>query len=151
MAGNVWAMLADWDHNAYYHRVLLRRTPRECRRALDVGCGAGAFTARLADALRPGGVLAVVALPRSDLPRELPVEAAASLGTRLFGAAFQAKRLVGGEPWFAKEPSRDFMTLVLDPPLGTRQVARQATAILPGVRVRRLLLWRYLLVWQKDA
>jgi 2-polyprenyl-3-methyl-5-hydroxy-6-metoxy-1,4-benzoquinol methylase len=38
----------DWDHNAYYHRLLLRQMPQHCRRVLDVGCGAGAFAARLA-------------------------------------------------------------------------------------------------------
>ena len=32
----------DWDHNAYYHRLLLRQMPQPCRRVLDVGCGAGA-------------------------------------------------------------------------------------------------------------
>jgi 2-polyprenyl-3-methyl-5-hydroxy-6-metoxy-1,4-benzoquinol methylase len=39
----------DWDHNAYYHRLLLRQMPLRCRRVLDVGCGAGAFAARLAE------------------------------------------------------------------------------------------------------
>lgn len=42
------------------------------------------------------------------------------------------------------------MPVVMDPPLTTRGVARQATAVLPGARVRRLLFWRYLLpgyVW----
>jgi ubiquinone/menaquinone biosynthesis C-methylase UbiE len=38
----------DWDHNAYYHRLLLRRMPQPCRRVLDAGCGTGAFAARLA-------------------------------------------------------------------------------------------------------
>jgi len=37
----------------------------------------------------------------------------------------------------------------MDPPLTTREVASQAAAVLPGARVRRLLFWRYLLVWQK--
>src|SRR6266536_430640 len=132
--------LLDWDHNAYYHRLLMRQLPRPCMRVLDVGCGAGAFAAELASraghvdaldrspamieaarqmtpanvtcilgdvmrdplpaerydaivsvsalhhlplddalrrlsrALRPGGVLAAVALPRHDIPRELPAE-----------------------------------------------------------------------------
>jgi 2-polyprenyl-3-methyl-5-hydroxy-6-metoxy-1,4-benzoquinol methylase len=46
-AGNVWAVL-DWDHNAYYHRLLLRQIPQRCQRVLDVGCGAGSFAAELA-------------------------------------------------------------------------------------------------------
>ena len=38
----------DWDHNAYYQRLLLRQMPQPGQRVLDVGCGAGAFAARLA-------------------------------------------------------------------------------------------------------
>jgi SAM-dependent methyltransferase len=205
----------DWDHNAYYQRVLLRRMPRHCRRVLDVGCGAGAFAARLAQraeqvdavdrsaemineakrrtpnnvkcvvgdvlvdplpgkdydaifsitalhhmplqhalavlaaALRPGGVLAAVALPRPDLRRELPVEIVAAIGFRLLGVLFLARRLLGNKNGFAKDSTRSTMPVVMDPPLTTREVAHQAAAVLPGVRVRRLLFWRYLLVWQK--
>jgi SAM-dependent methyltransferase len=205
----------EWDHNAYYHRLLLRHLPRHCRRVLDVGCGAGAFAARLARraeqvdaldrsaemiaeaehrtpdnvtcvvadvladplpgkdydaifsisalhhmplpdalrilsaALRPGGVLAAVALPRPDLRRELPVELVAAVGSRLLGAVALARRALGGTGWFRKEPARARMPVVMHPPLTTREVAEQAAAVLPGVRVRRLLFWRYLLVWQK--
>jgi SAM-dependent methyltransferase len=37
-----------WDHNTYHHERLLRALPENCGRVLDVGCGAGAFAARLA-------------------------------------------------------------------------------------------------------
>ena len=207
--------MLDWDHNAYYHRLLLRQLPPRCRRVLDAGCGAGAFAAQLArgseqvdaldrcaemigearrrtpgnvncvladvladplpgkdydaifsisalhhmplqDALpvlaaglRPGGVLAAVALPRPDVPRELPVEMAAAVGHRLLGAMFLTARLLGSNGGFAKDPACTSMPVVMDPPLTTREVARQATAVLPGVRVRRLLFWRYLLTWRK--
>jgi SAM-dependent methyltransferase len=205
----------DWDHNAYYHGLLLRQMPQACRRVLDVGCGAGVFAARLAQhceqvdaldrsavmieeakrrtpgnvncvladvlagslpgqdydaifsisalhhmplpdalavlaaALRPGGVLAAIALPRLDLRRELPAEIAAAAGHRLLGAMFLAKRLLGSNGGYAKESACATMPVVMDPPLTTREVARQAAAVLPGVRVRRLLFWRYLLIWQK--
>lgn len=207
--------MLEWDHNAYYQRVLLRRMPQGCQRVLDVGCGAGAFAARLAQraeqvdavdrstemideakrrtpdnvhcvvgdvlvdplpgtdydaifsitalhhmplpdalavlaaALRPGGVLAAVALPRPDLRRELPVEIVAAVGFRLLGVVFLAKRLMGNKNGFAKDSTHSTMPVVMDPPLTTREVAHQATAALPGARVRRLLFWRYLLVWQK--
>ena len=101
-------------------------------------------------ALRPGGVLAAIALPRLDLRRELPVEIVAAAGHRLLGAMFLAKRSLGGSGGFAKDRStRSAMPVVMDPPLTTREVASQAAAVLPGVRVRRLLFWRYLLIWQK--
>jgi SAM-dependent methyltransferase len=205
----------DWDHNAYYHRLLLRQLPQRCQRVLDVGCGAGSFAAQLAqrseqvdavdrcaavieeakrrtpdnvncvladvlvdalpskdydaifsitalhhmplpdalpllaDALRPGGVLAAVALPRRDLRRELPVEIVAAVGHRLLGAVFSAQRLLGSGNGFAKDPDRSSMPVVMDPPLTTREVADRAAALLPGVRVRRLLFLRYLLIWRK--
>ncbi len=96
----------------------------------------------LAAAVRPGGVLAVVALPRSDLPRELPVEAAAAVLHRVVGLV----RWVRGR--------RDVLTPgmpVREPELTVREVRRRATGVLPGVRVRRLLFWRYLLVWRRPG
>jgi protein-L-isoaspartate O-methyltransferase len=43
-------------------------------------------------ALRPGGLLAAVALPRRDLPRELPAGLLAATGHQVFGAAFAVLR-----------------------------------------------------------
>lgn len=209
--------MLDWDHNAYYQRLLLRQLPQPCDRVLDVGCGAGAFAAALAQrskqvdavdrsremidrarrqvpanvncvhadvlidrlpsrdydaifsiaalhhmplddalrlfatALRPGGVLAAVALPRPDPRRELPAEIAAAFAHRLFGAAFVLKRVVGIGHGYAKDPDRSSMPVVMNPLLTTRQVAEVAGELLPGVRVRRLLFWRYLLIWRKPA
>jgi SAM-dependent methyltransferase len=207
--------LLDWDHNAYYHRLLMRQLPSPCTRVLDVGCGAGAFAAelakraghvdaldrspvmiqaarqitpanvtcilgdvmrdplpaepydaivsvtalhhlplddalrRLSRALRPGGVLAAVALPRPDLARELPAELLAAAGHRAFGAAFAVFRSSGRGGWYRLGPGHASMPKVLDPPLTTRQVRQHATAALPGARVRRLVFWRYLLLWQR--
>jgi hypothetical protein len=41
------------------------------------------------------------------------------------------------------------MPKVLDPPLTTREVRRHATTTLPGAQVRRLIFWRYLLLWKR--
>jgi hypothetical protein len=38
---------------------------------------------------------------------------------------------------------------IVDPVLTTREVRAESARLLPGARVRRLLLWRYLLTWRK--
>ncbi|WP_051499076.1 class I SAM-dependent methyltransferase [Nocardia sp. BMG51109] len=101
----------------------------------------------LARALRPGGVLAAVALPRHDL-RELPIELLAIIGQRVLAGVFFVLRTLGRGRWCAKGDD-SAMPVVLDPPLTTRQVRRTAEPLLPGVRVRRLVFWRYSLVWHK--
>lgn len=105
----------------------------------------------LARAVRPGGVIAAVALPRTDLIQELPVELAAAIGHRMFGIVFRMLRARGRGNWYAVEATHDVMPVMLDPPLTTRQVRAQVAAILPGARVRRLVFWRYSLVWRKPA
>jgi hypothetical protein len=49
------------------------------------------------------------------------------------------------------EPNSAIMPVVLDPSLTTRQVRHQASALLPGAHVRRLVFWRYFLLWQKPV
>lgn len=105
---------------------------------------------RLARALRPGGVMAVVALPRVDFPRELPAEACAAIGHRVLGAAFAIMRASRGGRWYAKEPSHAVMP-VAEPPLTTREVRQQVSVLLPGAQVRRLVFWRYFLLWHKPV
>jgi 2-polyprenyl-3-methyl-5-hydroxy-6-metoxy-1,4-benzoquinol methylase len=41
-------MSEGWNHNTHYHERLLDALPRPCSRVLDVGCGRGHFTRRLA-------------------------------------------------------------------------------------------------------
>jgi trans-aconitate methyltransferase len=55
-------VVLDWDHNAYYHRLLIRQLPPHCQQALDVGCGAGAFGSKFAERCEH-----VDALDRSDV------------------------------------------------------------------------------------
>ncbi|HSR87190.1 MAG TPA: class I SAM-dependent methyltransferase [Streptosporangiaceae bacterium] len=206
-----------WDHNAYYHRLLLRHLPTPCGRVLDVGCGAGDLAAalarradhvdaldrspamvelarrvvpsnvtciladvlerplpessydaivsmsalhhmpleevlpRLARALRPGGVLATVALPRADPLREGVAELIAAIAHQLFGVAFVTLRAAGNEGWYAVPPSHAIMPVVLTPSLTTCEVRALARSLLPGSIVKRLVFWRYFLLWHKPA
>jgi len=105
----------------------------------------------LAPALRPGGVLAAVVLPRIDLPREAPAEIVAAAANRMLGAAFAALRATGHGNWYGPDPTNEAMPEVFDPPLTTRQAREIAAATLPGARIRRLLFWRYLLLWRRPA
>src|SRR6516164_8773730 len=105
----------------------------------------------LAPALRPGGVLAAVVLPRSDLPRDTPTEIVGAAANRAFGGLFAALRAIGCGGWYGLDPTHAAMPKVVDPPLTTRQAREVAAATLPCCRVRRLLFWRYLLVWRRPV
>lgn len=105
---------------------------------------------RLAQTLRPGGLLVAVALPKIDLPRDLPIEAYSVAGHRLLGAAFRGEQALTGRRRYAYDASLRVMPMQ-DPVLTTRQVSAQAARILPAVRVRRLPFWRYELRWQRPG
>lgn len=103
---------------------------------------------RLAQTMRPGGLLVAVALPRTDLPRDLPIEALSVVGNRLFGAAFRLEQMLTGRRRYAHEAHVREMPMQ-DPVLTTREVREQAARVLPNVQVRRLPFWRYELRWQR--
>jgi len=90
---------------------------------------------RMRELLRTGGRLAILGLPRSRYPLDLPRDAAATIASR-------AHQLVKGT-WESPAPT-------VWPPAQTFQEVRAlAESLLPGAVVRRLLLWRYSLVWTK--
>lgn len=91
---------------------------------------------RLRDLVAPGGVLVVIGLARPDLPRDLPIEAAAFIVNRV-------RRPPAGTDSMPSPP------IVWPPPQRYREVRRLAVELLPGVRWRRHLLWRYSLVWRR--
>jgi ubiquinone/menaquinone biosynthesis C-methylase UbiE len=147
-------MRRSWNHNTYYHRALLRRLPRRATRALDVGCGDGQFARLLA--CHVADVVAIdVGAEQVDRARRaagaqhvqwecddlLQMEAAAGSFDAVV-ANFVLQRLFGktrmGSP--AK-----------DPDMSLREVRRRAAELLPGVKVRRRLFWRYILEWDKPA
>ena len=71
----------------------------------------------------------------SDAPALPPVGIIADVGTLLEGGKLDL----------------DDAMPVADGALTTRQTRAAAEELLPGVRVKRLLFFRYLLVWQKPA
>ena len=94
--------------------------------------------ARMRDLLSPGGVLAVIGLPRPQMPRDLPYEIGGVVATRWH------KWRNGGY--------RDVTAPTVWPPPDTfAQVRDTARRLLPGVRLRRHALWRYSLLWTKPV
>jgi hypothetical protein len=89
---------------------------------------------RLRSLVAPGGVLVVIGLARPGLPKDLPVEIAAQVVGRL--------RRRPRRPDDVPQPP-----IVWPPPERYSAMRRLATELLPGVRWRRHLLWRYSLVW----
>jgi ubiquinone/menaquinone biosynthesis C-methylase UbiE len=197
-----------WDHNSHYHGLLLKQLPSRVERALDVGCGHGAFASRLAglaihvDAvdvdvcaldearrlctnhsnlkfiqgdfvalnlptahydvvtsiaalhhmalfqaleqmkrvLRPGGVLAVLGLYREATISDY-VASAASVLARLVYRVMHRHDISDS----TKAPPEKAPTNTL------KEIKVAANAVTPGARMRRHLLWRYSLIWEKPV
>ena len=111
-----------WNHNVHYHRLILEAVPPGCRDAIDVGCGDGMLACALA-----ARCAAVTGIDRDALMITLARDRADSVANVTF--------LEG-----------DFMAQSL-----AAQVRRTARRLLPGVRYRRHLLWRYSLIWDKPG
>ncbi len=92
---------------------------------------------RMRELLRPGGVLAVVGIPRRRLPHDLPYELAGAVAHRWY----RARRGY----WEHSAPT------VWPPPDTFAQVRATARRLLPGARLRRHALWRYSLLWTKPS
>jgi 2-polyprenyl-3-methyl-5-hydroxy-6-metoxy-1,4-benzoquinol methylase len=90
---------------------------------------------RMRELVRPGGTLAVVGLARSQLPVDFLFDAAGAIVHRIH-------RLT-------KPYTEQTSPTVWPPPLTYRQVRQVAQRLLPGVRYRRRVLWRYSLIWDK--
>lgn len=197
-----------WDHNAHYHRWILRQVPRHCRNALDVGSGTGdlarllaeragqvhgididpatvkrareltetatSVTVTVGDALTEmpsgpfdvitcvaavhhlpfrdalgtfcqhlasGGTLLVVGLYRPQSRSDHLIDAAA-VPANVAMALLKNKGRTVQRPASMTAPTRPAaMTFA--------EIVREARQILPGVRLRRRLFWRYTLVWRR--
>jgi ubiquinone/menaquinone biosynthesis C-methylase UbiE len=97
------------------------------------------FSAALTTAarvLRPGGRLAVIGLA-ADKSAADRLAGATGVPTALFYRAVYRKGESGAP--------------IMDPDMSWREVRAEAARVLPGVRYRRHLLWRYSLRWTKPT
>ncbi|MDA2805585.1 class I SAM-dependent methyltransferase [Nocardiopsis suaedae] len=99
---------------------------------------------RLEAALAPGGVLAVLGLYREETANDRAASAAVLVPQWAVGGALAAGRALAGVP----DPAEPGMP-VAEPEMGLRRIAAEAGRVLPGVRVRRLLFWRYRLFYTR--
>ena len=98
---------------------------------------AAAALERMRNLLAPGGTLAIVGLARNRYPADLPFAIAGAVGHRVH-------RL-------SKLCWEDSAPRLWPPPDTFAETRRLAERVLPGVRYRRLLLFRYSLLWTKPA
>lgn len=203
-----------WTSNNHYHNFLLRNLPAHCVNALEIGCGTGAFSRRLAErcehvvaldlspemirvacsrsqhlanidfqladvmswdfpakhfdcistiatlhhlpqrelllkakeALKPGGTLLVLDLVESKGPRDLLVDFIAlgvSASLRLFHNGQLQPPADVRAAWEEHGQADSYATV--------DEIRALCAEILPGANVRRHLLWRYSLIYQKPA
>lgn len=95
-----------------------------------------AALARMRELLVPGGTLVINGVAQNEV-RDLPWELPAALANLGYRARYG----------YWKHPS----PVVWPPPHTYRQIRSLAATVLPGVRYRRHLLWRYSLVWARPA
>lgn len=98
--------------------------------------GSEAALTEMARILRPGGRLAVVGLAKNGTAADWIIDAAGIPANRYY--KFTRHEGGSGAP-------------VMAPDLTWAQVRATARRLLPGVRYRRHLLWRYSLIWDKPA
>jgi 2-polyprenyl-3-methyl-5-hydroxy-6-metoxy-1,4-benzoquinol methylase len=89
---------------------------------------------RMKELVRPGGTVAIVGWARSHYPGDLIFDLAGAFGTRI--------HKLTKTYWEHSAP----VVLIADTFGETRNIALE---VLPGVRYRRHILWRYSLIWRK--
>ncbi|GAB3732114.1 class I SAM-dependent methyltransferase [Nocardiopsis nanhaiensis] len=105
---------------------------------------------RMAALLAPGGVLAVLGLYREEGVADLAASLAA-LGPQWFvGAGLRLARPLAGVPTADADRHLEMMPM-RDPSLSLRETGIAAAEHLPGARLRRLLMWRYALLYTKPS
>ena len=136
-----------WNHNTQYHPVILGAVAPGCRRSLDVGCGEGMLARELRRV-----VPHVTAIDRDeasiDVARRQDDEGIDYILGDFLTHPFQPASFDLIASIAALHHMDAAAALERMRGLQTRRLARR---LLPGVRYRRLLLWRYSLVWTKPT
>ncbi|MDT0304446.1 class I SAM-dependent methyltransferase [Streptomonospora wellingtoniae] len=99
----------------------------------------------MAHGLAPGGVLAVLGLYREETAADHAAGAAALAPQWAMGAGLLAARAFTGIP----SPASEAPVAMREPRMSLCRVRLAAGRHLPGARVRRLLFWRYSLVYRR--
>jgi SAM-dependent methyltransferase len=101
---------------------------------------------RMRDLLHPGGALVIVGLARNGWsPGDWAVELPAGAANRILLVRHRARRRTG-------PAARGYQPPVVWPPAETYHgIRRIAGGLLPGMRYRRHLLWRYSIRWTKPG
>lgn len=99
--------------------------------------GLEAGLTRMAELVRPGGTLVVVGLAAGRTPIDLSFALAGAVATRRHERTRTRWETVAPKVWPV--------------PHSWGQARRTAKRLLPGVRYRRHVLWRYSLVWTKPT
>jgi SAM-dependent methyltransferase len=103
---------------------------------------------RMADLLRPGGVLAVIGVARGTSPADAGWLVPATIGAQVHKATSAARRRRAG----GQGRGQGYQSpIVWPPPLSYAATQRLAAQVLPGARYRHRLYWRYSLVWTKPS
>jgi SAM-dependent methyltransferase len=104
---------------------------------------------RMREQLRPGGALVVIGLAREGWSPGLALNVPAYIDHRIQRRRHRPRQPAGdGEPAAAAH----YQPPVVWPPAETyQQVRRLAGTLLPGLRYRRHLLWRYSIRWVKPG
>ncbi|WP_159944183.1 MULTISPECIES: bifunctional 2-polyprenyl-6-hydroxyphenol methylase/3-demethylubiquinol 3-O-methyltransferase UbiG [unclassified Nocardiopsis] len=105
---------------------------------------------RMAAALVPGGTLAVLGLYREESAVDTATGLAALGPQWAIGLGLRLGRALTRTPDVRALCAAD-ETPVRDPEMSLREITAEAAERLPGSRVRRLLFWRYSLVYTRPA
>jgi SAM-dependent methyltransferase len=108
---------------------------------------ATAALSRMRELLRPGGRLAILGLARGSSPIDAVLAGVAVIADRIP----RRGKAIRSDPHSSQAPDAGtyISPMVWPPPETYSGMRRLAERLLPGVRYRRHLLWRYSLVWTK--